>query len=86
MRASITYISTMREIVNACLTLYQQYLVRGVINKFVDNVSRFFSNTPMEMIFANNIVWLICYKLRKHFSDIFRKLLVMVAMVTYECQ
>ena len=43
--------------------VWQNNGLRGVINKFVDNVCHFFNNPPMVLMFANKIVWLMCYKL-----------------------
>ena len=51
-----------------------QSSVRGVINKFVHNVCHFFNKPPVEILFANKIVWLICYKLGKYFSNAFRNI------------
>ena len=56
-----------------------------MINKFVDNVCHFLNNPPMEILFANKIVWLICYKLGDYFA-IPSERFVIVAMVTYGCR
>ena len=56
--------------------------IRGVINKFVDNLCHFFNNPPMEIMFDYKTVWLISYELGKNFSDIFRNVLAIVAMGT----
>ena len=44
--------------------------IRGAINKFVENVCHLFDNQPVQMIFANNILCLVCLKLETHFSYI----------------
>ena len=52
----------------------------------MDNLCYFFKNPPMQIMFANKIVLLLCYKLEKYFSYLSKHTRVIVAIATYRSE